>query len=105
MQRLPLLAFVCLAACGYSYERFEQDKTEAMCYKMEECEWLEGLGWTLQECLNQTGSDQADACVDYDSAAARDCVDAIEAATCEDYAADVGLDACYDVCRDVDTGS
>lgn len=100
MKRFPFLfALVALAGCGYSEDSFEEDMIDAMCNKMDECGWLDDLGWTLDECLNQSSTDTGgEECVDYDGGAAKDCVTAVEDATCDDYAAGTGLDVCEDVC-------
>ncbi len=104
MKRLPfLLALLGLAACGYSEDAYEEDLINAMCNKMDECGWLEELQWTLDECLNQSSEDTGGECVDYDGAAAKECVTAIEDATCDDYAAGIGREVCDDVCSNQPT--
>ena len=84
----------------YTQEEFNEALIEAMCNKMDECGWLETLGWTLEECLNQGQTDTGgeSPCEDFNPVAAQACVRAIEKATCDDYAAGIGLEACDDVC-------
>ena len=85
----------------YTVAEFSQDVLEAMCNKMDECGWLDDLGWTLEECLEQGPSDTAggdEECEDFSPVAAEACIEAIEESTCEDYAEGVGLDVCEQVC-------
>lgn len=107
MKRLPFLLALGLVACGYSQDKFEDEFADAVCNKYDECGWLETLGMTLDECLNPDVSDTAGGeeveCVNYDSAAAKECVTAWEELTCEQLDAFEFPTICNDVCE-VETG-
>ena len=80
---LSIAAVVTLAACGYSEDRFNDDLTEAWCEHLVECDLTED---TIDECIAEAGdedtSDFADC--DFDSQAARDCVQAVQGLECPD---------------------
>lgn len=72
MKNLTLFALPLLVACGYSESKFEEDFAAAFCDKATELdcgECVEATGTTTAT----TGTDAAEC--DYDSKAAKDCID------------------------------
>lgn len=57
---LILVSLGLLGACGYSYDTFSNDATEAMCNKMDECGLLDQVGWTMDDCLNTSNQGASD---------------------------------------------
>jgi hypothetical protein len=102
MKRLPfLLALGTLVGCGYDYETFGDDMLQTSCDKMEECEFFTDY-FTYDDCLalgdaEDTGGEVWE-CADYDSGAAKECVDAWAAVSCDDFLTGTGLEICDDVC-------
>jgi len=82
------------SACSFSESKFEKKASEASCEWTVEC--FEGVFADVDACLEADSEmSDTDSC-EYDSKAAKDCVDAIEELTCDD----TGLPS---VCNDVYT--
>jgi hypothetical protein len=102
MKRLPfLLAIATIVGCGYDYDTFGDDMLQTSCDKMEECEFFTDY-FTYEDCLalgdvEDTGGEEW-VCEDYDSGAAKECVDAWAAVSCDDFLTGTGLEICDDVC-------
>ena len=118
IRSMTMLAACLLAVgCGYSEDTYAEDFTDAWCDKSTECEsdilaFYVSLG--SDEATAQTSFDTAydalcnaeateaedgeDEC-EFDSAAAKECVEAIETATCEESATGFEFpSACNNVC-------
>jgi hypothetical protein len=95
---LPLAAFA--AACSYSHQDFHADWSKALCDKYDECGVLESYAWTMETCLSEAsmGDTAGTECLDYDSSAAKDCVDEWTAVTCDQLSAGEGVSSCDKVC-------
>ena len=108
MSRFPtwsiLVAAVALAGC-YKYDTFEQELRQAQCNKMSACGVLDTLLWTMDDCLDyedtDTGSGALTTCEDFDASSAKDCLEAYETISCEQYDEGSGLSACFDVCSNL----
>lgn len=98
MKRLfPWLALSLFSGCGgYAFEDYETDMSTAMCTQLQDCGYLELYAQTYDECTASyiTGVE----CETYADSSAEECVAAIEAASCEDLVAGVGLSVCEAVC-------
>ncbi len=98
MKRLSfLLALATVVGCGYDVDTYADDMLNASCDKMEECEYF-----TYDDCkalgdVEDTSAEPWE-CADYDSGAAKECVDAYAAVSCDDFLTMTGLEICNDVC-------
>ncbi len=101
MKRLPfLLVLGSVAGCGYDYDTFADEFSDAMCNKYDECDYFTEY-WTYDMCMGTDAEDTGGTewlCEDYDSALAQECVDGWVALTCDDLAAASTPDACTTVC-------
>lgn len=93
-----------LAGCGISQEAYPAEAAKAGCGKLYECgteEVLAALPYEDEaDCVDQstTISEAAmEECDDYDAQAAQKCLDAVNAAECEDGAFELPSE-CEDVC-------
>ena len=93
---MTLAALTLVTGCGYAFEDYEADMSEAMCTRLEDCEYLQLFGQDYATCVDSyiTGVE----CDTYEKKAAEECVAAIDAATCEDLVDGVGLGVCATVC-------
>ena len=110
MKRFMPLFF--LVACGPSQEEFEEDSWAVTCDLIFECtdaDTIEAAGvlWIFGETASDcyalldaaTDSGTSEAECEYDKAAAKECLDELEALTCDDYASDgPSVSACDRVC-------
>jgi len=97
---LFLLALGTLVGC-YDYDTFADERFQTSCDKMDECGYFTAY-FTYEDCLaigdiEDTGLDVWE-CGNYDSRAARECVDAWAAISCDVYMVGTGLESCDDVC-------
>ncbi len=75
-----------LAGCGLNEEKYASKYATAICSYYEECGYLEYAGGDIDTCEANQENGQlslitSDAC-EYDPGAAKDCVDAVRAASC-----------------------
>lgn len=102
MKRLPfVLALGALVGCGYDYDTFADEMLQTSCDKMQECELFNDY-FTYDDCLalgdiEDTSTDPWE-CADYDSGAAKECVDGWAAISCDDLLAGSTVDVCDTVC-------
>ena len=93
MNKFTLLACVTLVGCSLSQEKFEADSIDLSCTKIMECtpEAAQFLGFDDQEScvelLTENASESDTSTCTYDAEKAQACLDELESATCEDYAA------------------
>ncbi len=110
MKRFAIVAAMFAAACGYSEDKFAEEASEATCAVFVTCfESHADVDACLADGDDDTGEEIE--CVNFDSSAAQDCVEGIEAleAACPDdilgFFADYPA-ACGNICdADVDTGA
>lgn len=95
--RLTVIAAFALGfvGCGLSEEEYTDESIRVLCEKWEECDVLAAMygimGETADECITilesaattTTTGTTTEGCVDYDGAAAADCVAGWEEATCD----------------------
>ena len=95
-----------LVACGYSEDKFTDEFADASCEWTVEC--YPDLYDDVDACLaDATGGDDAE-CVDYDSSAAKDCVEGVQGMSCPAEGEFPEFpSACADVCsmEDSDSGN
>jgi hypothetical protein len=110
MKRFAIVAAMFAAACGYSEDKFAEEAAEATCAVFVTC--FESHA-DVDACLADGDDEPVEEveCVNFDSAAAQDCVAGIEAleTSCPDdilgFFADYPA-ACGNICdADVDTGT
>lgn len=93
-----------LVGCGWSWDRYIEEKQQATCQMLVDCEYADIYGWsTVDDCLTaqQSSADAAadSECADYDGGAAKKCVEAYLALSCEDFPAGTSqIDDCNQVC-------
>jgi hypothetical protein len=97
-----------LVACSYSEEKYEADLYDAMCAKFDECGVIDLFGGSVDACnsqLTSSAEDDTSTCENYDSEAAKSCVAAVKALTCDSSLDDVPY--CSSVCSNSapETGS
>ena len=99
MKRACTSIALLLAAAGcYGPETYQEDSALARCGLYEECGFLSSLGVEDHDaCLELLRSD-AYACVDYDAAAAEQCITELDELTCEEYSSGYFPMACVDAC-------
>ncbi len=100
-----LVLALLMVGCGYDYEKFATDYSDVACLKLDECNMLDFYGGTYDTCVDRwtalTGGvedDAGDSCPNYDSSAARDCVDEWETVTCAQIEDGQTPAACDTVC-------
>lgn len=89
-------AIAAMTACGYSEDKFGEDSSAELCRIAVLC----GIYADESECP-AAGEGEEGECVDYDSAAAKDCVSGLQAVSeCADMMDFVNQipEACNDVC-------
>ena len=77
---LGLLALTTLVGCSYSEDKFNDDSKQAGCAYLTDCTDQYD---DFEDCMDDDNTDDPDASCEYDSSAAKDCVDGLEALTCE----------------------
>ena len=88
---------------GYDYDDFYADWIDVICHRYDNCGFLTSH-FTLAECLALADRSHRDTggrpfqCRDWSCAAALACLGASQAASCDDLMANVGLEACGEVC-------
>lgn len=113
------LSVVGLAACGYTEEKYAEDYTSAMCDNLAGCEAdivaaYVAMGMdeaTAQATFDTTyaasceteitegGEENVEDTCEFDAAAAQECVDGIEAMSCDFWSTGAGFpEACTAVC-------
>jgi len=100
MKRLPFVLAFALVGCGYDYETFADELQTTMCDKMQECEMFTDY-FTYEDCTAEPAEDTSAeewVCEEYNSDAAKDCVDGWTTITCEDLTGGSTVDICADVC-------
>ena len=99
---LAVLSLGGLLSCGYSEESFQDDYAVAWCDKAQECDWLDLLGWTPDECLEDLSGMSDTGGVDYEcdfqSDAAKACVEETTSVTCESFLSGEGTPSCSEFC-------
>jgi hypothetical protein len=93
----PLLAILLACACS-SYGGFEEKEAEVLCALLARCDLLGDVAANSEEdCVAgmQVGSGS---CEGYDEDMARDCLDGIDALSCDDYERGFFPAACSDLC-------
>ena len=85
MKRFLMIgALAALTACGYSEDKFADESAEAFCTWAVDCfEMFESVDACLAEADDDTGDDMTEGCT-YNSDAAKQCVDELNALTCDD---------------------
>ena len=108
MKRFAIVAAMFAAACGYSEDKFADEAAEAGCALAVNCfEAYDDVAACLAD--NDDTTEEGD-CLNYDSAAAQDCVDGYQALAdnCPTDMTDPTafvVEACADVCDvEADTG-
>lgn len=98
---MTLLALT-LLACAYSEDLFAEDMATATCQLYAECEYLGLFGFESQDaCVTQVQSMYAPGameCPDYDGKVAQECIDGVQAMTCDDLYAGTWPQACAERC-------
>lgn len=103
---MPRLAFTVPLACGlllltsacYTANRFQEEQAAALCDLYEQCGYLENIGVSDYATCVETMLDSTYQCNDYDASAAADCVEGLEALTCERHADGYYPEGCDEVC-------
>lgn len=120
MKNLSVIALAFLVGCGYSEEKFTDDYLDATCTSLETCESDIVAFYTaagLDEATAQTTYDtvyaicsaeetedtatteESESTCEFDSAKAKECIDALEAADCGIWTGEATFPAvCSEVC-------
>ena len=99
MNRSVLLTALLLLASGcYGQNKYRQDHANARCGLYEECGYLTYIGVdSYDECVAAMIEGEYQ-CEGYNASAAAECVDGLEALTCENFEVGYYPEACLDVC-------
>ncbi len=104
---LPLLLLT--LACGYQSDKFAEDMATATCTLYRDCEYLDSFGFaSFDACVTTVQAsydpDTID-CPAYDGKASAECVDGVDAMTCDDLYAGAWPQACTSRCGFTGDGS
>jgi len=91
------MAIGCVAAC-YGPSAYLSDLAVVSCHLYADCGALASLGVDSEADCVLLLDDAGFECTHYNRQAARDCVDFIEASTCETFEAGQSSEACASVC-------
>lgn len=97
---MPLLAL--LLACAYKPDQFAVDMATATCQLYEECGYLAVFGFdslaTCESTVQASYDPEAVECPEYDGAKAEECVEGVQAMTCDQLYAGTWPQACTERC-------
>ena len=108
-----VLVFLAMSGCGWSQDKYDQEWIDTACTQYINCQYGPLFGWSsIKECkkdyensFSVVGSSD---CQDYDGVAAKKCVQAYAALSCDDlFDPDKYPDACNEICSNTsgDTSS
>jgi len=95
---LSVAALAMLVGCGMSEDSFKDKSLEATCQWLVDCF---SLFADVDTCISESDTGTVDESCEYDAKKAKECVDDLEALTCDDTEAPA---SCLDVYTDCDTG-
>jgi len=96
-RRLPLLAAPALLGC-YGPADFQEESALTRCALYEECGYLSAIDAEDYEACLEILRSEAYACVEFQAQAARDCIEALEQLSCDDYSSGSFPMSCLDAC-------